>query len=227
MSEVKGRYVSLLIELLKLGAKEEPIEATTKSLAKIIGKSQQAMSIYLRELESNGLISRTRMGNKSFVKLTKKGVEELELLYRELKPYFEKVPKIVKLEGRVFSGYGEGAYYMSKEGYREQFKKKLGFYPYPGTLNLRLDEPYKEVRKALEGLPSILIEGFKNENRTYGWLKVIPALVDETPAAVLISLERSHYGDDVLEVVSKFNLRDRLKLKDGDLVKVKVVFKSG
>jgi CTP-dependent riboflavin kinase len=33
---------------------------------------------------------------------------------------------------------------------------------------------------------------------------------------------RSHYGSDVVEIVSKENLRKKLKLKDGDNIKLRI-----
>lgn len=227
MPEVKVSYIRLLFELLKLGARFGPVEATTESLAKRIGKSQQTLSLYLTGMEKSGLISRVRVGNKSYVKLANKGVKVLESLYLELKPYFEKVEEVLELEGRIFSGLGEGAYYMSKEGYRKQFEEKLGFRPYRGTLNLRLDDVYIGLRKELGGMPSILIRGFKNEDRTYGWVRVMPASIRGIRGAILLSFERGHYREEVLEVISEFNLRKRLGLKDEDSVRVRVMPKSG
>jgi len=37
------------------------------------------------------------------------------------------------------SGKGEGRFYSSKRKYAEQFSENLGFLPYPGTLNVKLD----------------------------------------------------------------------------------------
>ncbi|MCD6511356.1 MAG: winged helix-turn-helix transcriptional regulator [Thaumarchaeota archaeon] len=54
MPEVKEGYIRLLVELIGLGAKDGPVEATTKSLAERIGKSQQTLSLYLRRLEEEG-----------------------------------------------------------------------------------------------------------------------------------------------------------------------------
>jgi riboflavin kinase len=42
------------------------------------------------------------------------------------------------LRGRVVSGLGEGQHYISRQGYLKQFREKLGFEPFPGTLNIKL-----------------------------------------------------------------------------------------
>ena len=48
-------------------------------------------------------------------------------------------PPSVTLEGTVFTGLGEGAYYIAKERLsQKQIVEKLGFEPYPGTLKLEI-----------------------------------------------------------------------------------------
>lgn len=46
------------------------------------------------------------------------------------------------IEGEVVSGLGEGRYFLSLPPYKEIFKKILGFEPYEGTLNLKLDREF-------------------------------------------------------------------------------------
>jgi riboflavin kinase len=85
----------------------------------------------------------------SLIKIEEEGTKELQKLHSELKVLMEKsYPPSVTLEGTVFTGLGEGAYYVTKEHYRQQIVEKLGFEPYPGTLNLKLSSDYdiKTVR---------------------------------------------------------------------------------
>ncbi|MCK4434408.1 CTP-dependent riboflavin kinase [Candidatus Bathyarchaeota archaeon] len=132
-------------------------------------------------------------------------------------------PPSVTLEGVVFTGLGEGAYYISKERYRKQFIEKLGFDPYPGTLNLKLTTDYDvKTRSELEAYPAVEIEGFRNENRTFGHVKCYPAIIENKVKGALISALRSHYGASVIEVIAPVFLRKQLKLKDGHKVNVEV-----
>jgi len=34
---------------------------------------------------------------------------------------------------------------------------------------------------------------------------------------------RSHYGEDVIEILAPVNLREKLKLKDGDTVRIRFI----
>ncbi|MEM1537956.1 MAG: DUF120 domain-containing protein [Candidatus Nezhaarchaeales archaeon] len=55
-----------------------------------------------------------------------------------LQKIFGEGREVLTLEGEVFTGLGEGAFYVTREGYRSQFIEKLDFDPFPGTLNLRI-----------------------------------------------------------------------------------------
>ena len=158
-------------------------------------------------------------------KITDSGMAELKKLYRDLRLIFEAAyPPSVTLEGILFSGLGEGAYYVTKEGYRKQFIEKIGFDPYPGTLNLKLTTEYDvKTMSELEAYPSIEIQGFKDESRTFGPVKCYPAIINNKVKGAVIYALRSHYNASVLEIIAPVFLRGRLKLKDGNKVKVEIL----
>ncbi|MBW9220255.1 DUF120 domain-containing protein [Methanothermococcus sp. SCGC AD-155-N22] len=124
------------------------------------------------------------------------------------------------LYGRVTSGRGEGRYFMSLKPYRERFKSILGYYPYEGTLNIKLSEYTPlDMSKCLE------IEGFEYEGKKYYGVKVLPAKVSKDEFAIkgaLIFPEKSNHPKDIVEVISPLNLRNYLSLKNGDIVKIVV-----
>ena len=219
-----GKTFFTLLALAELGAASGEISVTTSGLAERLGYSQQTASRHLIELEKAGLITRAIDKRGCRVRLTNTGLEALREVYAVLKRVLEPVtaPFLV-LRGVVFTGLGEGAYYVTREGYRRQFVEKLGFEPYPGTLNLRLvDGDSLKARRELDFYPGIEIEGFTAEGRTFGAGKCFRAIInDEVEGAVVIAY-RTHYGPSVVELISPVCLRERLGLKDGDVVKVKV-----
>ncbi len=133
----------------------------------------------------------------------------------------------MELHGKVFSGLGEGAYYVSMNGYRRQFISKLGFDPFPGTLNVRLLSAVdRKMRKELGVAKGIHIEGFDDGKRTYGGAECFKAVVNgEVKAAVLV-LERTSHDDTVMELISPLNVRETLDLSEGDRIDVKVVLEA-
>lgn len=212
-----------LYALVRLGAHRKAVETDTVRLGKMLGVSQQTASRRIRQLVSAGLIAREVTKAGQLISLTEKGVDALREVYLELKGVFEEAPGHLALAGEVFTGLGEGSYYVELPGYKKQFVSKLGFIPYPGTLNLRLKGSADVMNKrALEKMPGILIKGFFDERRTYGDVKCFRALVNDSVEGAVLLIKRTHYGEDVIEVISKEYLRQRLNLRDGDLVNVKV-----
>ncbi|MCX8170799.1 MAG: DUF120 domain-containing protein [Candidatus Bathyarchaeota archaeon] len=214
----------LLCRLAEMGACRNTIKISTTALAKETGLSQQSTSRRLISLERKGLIQRAVTKEGSLIRISRDGEEYLRRIYLCLRSIFEEKPFSIKVEGKVFSGLGEGAYYVSKEPYRKQFIEKLGFDPYPGTLNLKITDDRESIklRTELDAYPGIKIEGFKNKDRTYGPVKCFHAILDGRERGAVVFAFRSHYGRDVLEIISPICLRERLKLKDGDKVSVEI-----
>jgi riboflavin kinase len=219
------RHIFTLLKLAEMGAHRRTAKISTEYLAVKLGASQQTASRYLIELDKNGWIKRTVTPEGCLIKITDAGIKELKKLYSNLRFLMEAAyPPSITLEGVVFSGLGEGAYYISKERYTKQFIEKLGFEPYPGTLNLKLTTDYDvKTRSELEAYPAIEIEGFRNEDRTFGSVKCYPVTIENRVKGALILALRSHYDTSVIEIIAPVFLRKHLNLKDGHKVKVEVL----
>jgi len=226
MSEKQAcRHLFTVLKLAEMGAHRRTAKISTEYLAGKLGTSQQTASRYLIELDKMGWIKRTITPEGCLIHITDVGVKELNRLYSNLRFLIEAAyPPSVTLEGTVFTGLGEGAYYISMEQYRRQFMEKLGFDPYPGTLNLKLTTDYDiKTHSELEAYPAVEIEGFKDENRTFGKVKCYPTIIENKVKGALVSALRSHYDASIVEVIAPVQLRKHLKLKDGYKVKVEVL----
>jgi riboflavin kinase len=219
------RHIFILLKLAEMGAHRRTAKISTEYLAGKLGASQQTASRYLIELDKNGWIKRTVTPEGCLIKITDTGIKELKKLYSNLRFLMEAAyPPSITLEGVVFTGLGEGAYYISKERYTKQFIEKLGFEPYPGTLNLKLTTDYDvKTRSELEAYPAIEIEGFRSEDRTFGSVKCYPVTIENRVKGALILALRSHYDASVIEIIAPVFLRKHLNLKDGHKVKVEVL----
>jgi len=219
------RHLFTLLKLAEMGAHRRTAKISTEYLARKLDMSQQTASRHLIELENQGWIRRTITPEGCLIKITDTGVRELKRLYSNLRFLIEAAyPPSVTLEGVVFTGLGEGAYYITRGHYRKQFMEKLGFVPYPGTLNLKLTTDYDvKSYSELEAYPAIEIEGFKSENRTFGSVKCYPVIIENKAKGALISALRSHYDASVIEVIAPVFLRKHLNLKDGHKAKVEVL----
>ena len=219
------RHLFILFKLAEMGAHRRTAKISTEYLAEKLGISQQTASRYLIELERKGWIKRNITHDGCLIKIDSAGTAELQKLLSKLGLLLEaELPPSLTLEGTVFTGLGEGAYYIGKEHYKKQFVEKLGFEPYPGTLNLKLNSDYDtKARTELEAYPAIEVEGFKNEDRTFGTVKCYPVLVGNKFRGALVTALRSHYDVSVLEIIAPVCLRKQLNLKDGNKVKVEVI----
>ncbi|HLA22549.1 MAG TPA: DUF120 domain-containing protein [Nitrosopumilaceae archaeon] len=227
MSDLKVQHILTLAELLAKGARHNFISITTSSLGKSIHRSQQAASKHLLELERDGYIERIRSGQKVSVRITTKGHAEIARISSILRSSLESSPSYLEFKGTIISGMGEGAYYMSMKGYTKQFKTKLGYIPFPGTLNVKLkDKEYTEAKRSLDAYGGIMINGFSDGKRTYGWVKCHPAKINNSIDGALITLERTHYDDSVIELISYTNLKKVTKLSTGSQISVRIPITS-
>ena len=227
MSDLKVQHVLTLAELLAKGARHNFVSITTSSLGKSIRRSQQAASKHLLELERDGYIERIRNGQKFAVRITPKGHTEIVKIFAILKSSLESAPSYIEFMGNIISGMGEGAYYMSMKGYTKQFKSKLGYIPFPGTLNIKLkDKKFVEAKHELDAHDGIRIDGFSDGKRTYGWVKCYPAKINNSVDGMLITLERTHYDDSILELISHTNIKKAAKLSSGSQISIRVSISS-
>jgi riboflavin kinase len=214
-----GTDLALLRELATMGCIHKRAHVTTASLAKVVGLSQQSISLSLIRLQGRGLIERSMAARGQFVKVTKGGVAALKKEYSAYKRIFEEGDTIT-ISGIVATGFGEGAYYLSRKGYRDALKLFLGAKPYSGTLNVKPDAEGIESLDCLSGHVGQGIPGFVEGGRTFGPIKAFKAEIEGVESLVVMP-SRTHHRD-VLEVVAAVNLRDTLDLKDGSRVSIKV-----
>jgi riboflavin kinase len=225
MSNISFQHIVILSELLLCGAKNNFVELTTNEIAKKIKRSQQLASKELLDLEFFGCIKRNKKSKKYTIKVTEKGYQQVYDHFLFLKTAVESFKHVIDFEGHIITGMGEGAYYMSLDGYKKQLKEKLGYEPYPVTLNIKLNSMlFVEARKEMLKYPSINIEGFSDQSRTFGWVKCYPASINDSKninSSILI-LERTHYDDSIIELIAPFSIKEQFSLKNGDYVKLKV-----
>ncbi|MFA9515907.1 DUF120 domain-containing protein [Halopenitus sp. H-Gu1] len=200
------------------------------ALGEDLDASAQTASRRLQRLEEAGLIDRDVVGDGQWVSVTEAGESRLRGEYADYRRLFENETDLT-LEGVITSGMGEGRHYITLEGYMEQFRTRLGYEPFPGTLNIELDETSVRKRGELVGIEAIDIDEWADEDRTYGaatcyGVRVIadPGTAEEHEyeGAHVIVPDRTHHDDSQLEVIAPEKLRDALGLVDDETVRLHV-----
>jgi CTP-dependent riboflavin kinase len=124
------------------------------------------------------------------------------------------------LRGKIVSGVKEGAFFTQLDWVQEQCEEKLGFRPYPGTLNLEVLSECLPIIEAMQELEGIALS---SPDPVYCSGKTLPIMIEGISGAIIIPAEdlRVH-GKSIVEIIAPLGLRDRLNLKDGDAVTVLV-----
>ena len=123
----------------------------------------------------------------------------------------------MEIKGKIVSGTHKGSYFMSLEVYKDEFLEKLGFKPFPGTLNLEVPP---EDAKAIFDLDDEM--GIIKGQGSFGDVKFLMARLisakgsdSKINGAILFPMKTQH-SNNILEFVAEVNLRKSLQLQDGD-----------
>jgi riboflavin kinase len=220
---VKPYLLQTLKEIALLSALNNKIEVSTGELAQQLTTSQQTASRYLMELDKLGLISRELGIKKQLIEITPRGSEILQDEYSQYQQIFNMTRKVM-FKGKVVSGLGEGRYYTEQDGYVKQFKVKLGFIPYPGTLNVEIENVERNKLRLLKNVGGIVIDEFHTTSRSFGGVRCFPARIGSAQGAIVLPM-RSHYST-ILEFIAPQHLRSQLHLTDGDIVAITITLET-
>jgi riboflavin kinase, archaea type len=122
------------------------------------------------------------------------------------------------VSGRVFSGMGKGKYYVGHSEYQRRFRECLGYAPYPGTLNIKLEDS-SVIQKLGEvrSKDGVKVKGFTLGGESFSALTCFDGEL-RGQRVTLLFIDVTYYNETVAELISPTYLRGKLGLRDGDLV---------
>ena len=127
-----------------------------------------------------------------------------------------------RLAGRLATGIGMGKTFTQLDWARRQFSEKLGIDPFPGTLNVIVDDP--------DSMPVWVrlkrTEGVRMENPNNGphdcdakcWSVSIGGKIE---GAIVFPLVEN-YPPAQIELIAEIGVREALGIEDGDTVTLTV-----
>lgn len=128
--------------------------------------------------------------------------------------------KILLLYGKIVSGLKQGAFFTQLDWFQKQCVEKLGYVPYPGTLNLEIsaeDIPKVEIIEQESEIEFIPPDSTFCSGRAY------PVDIEGIHAAIIMPAEEVRVHDkNIIEVISEVKLKDALDADDGDSVELAV-----
>lgn len=190
---------ALLCELCEDGAGIRKTWETIQSLAARAELSSESVRKHLRWLALNGYIRHTTVEGGELISVTADGHAQVEVSHHDP----------MSFKGKVTDGKGEGQYFVSLDGYIRQFRSKLGYEPYSGTLNIDLTTGSTQQ---LESIPSIPIDAWSNEHSTYGDVCCYPARIETESEFAYESVhvllpKRTDHDDTIMELIAPVKLR--------------------
>ena len=122
----------------------------------------------------------------------------------------------LKITGKIVGGAKQGAFFTQLDWVQQQCLDKLGFAPWPGTLNLEIPMDRVAVIEELmvkEGMELV------SPDSNYCSGHVFPVSIEGIPAAIVLPAEdvRVH-AKNIVEIISPEMLKESLNVKDGDWV---------
>jgi len=122
----------------------------------------------------------------------------------------------MQLKGKVITGAMRGSSLI--DIHFDRLVGILGFMPYRGTMDIRLEKSMDITRFSTKAIEHILLDGSKKTDAYLAPVKII--IKGEEYNCWAMRQKNYIYSDTRLEIIAKENLRDKFALKDGDDVDV-------
>jgi len=127
------------------------------------------------------------------------------------------------LKGKIVSGARKAAFFTQLDWVLQQCMEKLGFKPFPGTLNVEvmpeslLDAKSLYEEKGIELVPPDLTDS------AFCSAKVLPVSIEGIDGAMIIPEEKVRiHGKNTIEAIAPLNLKDALHKDDGDTITITI-----
>ncbi len=122
----------------------------------------------------------------------------------------------MQITGVIERGKGQGAYFVGLDWVAEQFEREMGFKPFPGTLNVRVSlSDGSELERLFSDRDFELVP----EDPQFCSARVKRLSLNGLPAvAVFPSEDVRIHGKNVIEIIAGCNIKQALRLDDGDWV---------
>ena len=125
-------------------------------------------------------------------------------------------PNGSRIRGQVVSGEGRGRHFTRLDWARRQFVDKLEIDPYPGTVNLIVeDAESRAVWDRLKDQPGVRIDNPNRGPQDCNGRCYRVSIEGQVDGAIVLP-EVVGYAADQVEIIAAMGIRDALDINDGD-----------
>ena len=125
----------------------------------------------------------------------------------------------MELTGKVVTGAKQASLFTQLDWVMKQCGEKLGFIPFPGTLNLEIvadDLGLMNALKKEKGLELL------PPDPNFCIATVLPIHIGSYEGAIVVPAEGENiHNEKIVEIISGEKLRSALNIEDGDLVTIR------
>ena len=127
----------------------------------------------------------------------------------------------LEITGKIIGGAGEGVYFTQIDWVQQQCDEKLGYKPYPGTLNLEISE---EFLPAIESLDQKKAIELISPDPKFCNAMVFQVSLGDIRGAIILPEEKVRiHPKNIIEIIAPLNLKAALNVDDGDYIKLKII----
>ena len=125
------------------------------------------------------------------------------------------------ITGKIVSGAGQGAYFTQIGWVQQQCNEKLGFKPYPGTLNVEIAPDDLPLVASLDQNSGVK---FVSPDPKFCNATVFPVELGEINGAIIIPEEKVRiHAENIIEIIAPMNIKTSLNVKDGDSIIISLI----
>ena len=131
--------------------------------------------------------------------------------------------KHLEITGKIVSGAGKGVYFTQIGWVQQQCHQKLGFKPYPGTLNLEVATDDLCKIAALDAEKGIELH---SPDPKFCNAKAFAVELEKRKGAIILPEEKVRiHAENIIEIIAPMNIKATLNLTDGDLLVIRLLGK--
>lgn len=127
------------------------------------------------------------------------------------------------IKGLVKTGLGKGKNFVGNQGYFSQIKAKFDIEAYHGTLNVESNK--EDIRSIIKSKKKIILKEFSLGNKQFGSVicyevRISKSGINDLVNGIIVIPQKTNHPNNILEIISEYNLRKRLNIKDNDKVDI-------
>ncbi|MGE0628188.1 MAG: DUF120 domain-containing protein [Hyphomicrobiaceae bacterium] len=122
------------------------------------------------------------------------------------------------ITGRLATGLGQGRHFTRLDWARRQFVEKLAIDPFPGTVNVIVEDPRSfDLWKELAATPGVPIDN-PNDGPHDCDARCYPVAIEGRIDAAIVLPDVAGYPPAQIEMIAPVAVREALAISDGDMV---------